>query len=333
MGTLELKDKPQLSFPEAHILIIEDDKVMGEGLTTILGAKGYKVTLASTGSEGLRLLTSGEEYDLVLLDVVMSEIDGWSILSRVRASPQTARLPIIITTGMSGEEFEIKLLAAGADDYLAKPFSINNLTAHINALLRRAALQSINPLTGLPGNRQIERFLQLCAREREKFWAAAYIDIDNFKAYNDAYGFLRGDDVLKAVAAMITGAAATYPHDCFTGNIGGDDFFMGFNRNAPRAEGAAVNEVRQVIEGLITEFGTTIEAFYSEHDRESGYLETEGRRGGVERYPLMSLSVAVVTNAQRVFDHPLEISNIFAALKRKAKAQPGSAIIFDKRRR
>ena len=333
MAALSLLEKPQPPFSEAHILIIEDDKAMGEGLQTILESKGYRVTLATTGSEGLRRLTGGEDYDLVLLDVVMSEIDGWSILRRVRASPQTARLPIIITTGMTGEEFEVRLLAAGADDYLAKPFSISNLLAHISALLRRATLQSINPLTGLPGNRQIERFLQLCAKEHNTFWAAAYIDIDNFKAYNDCYGFLRGDDVLKATAGMITRAAETYPYDCFTGNIGGDDFFMGFNRSISRSEGSAVNEVRQVLEGLTAEFDTVVKAFYDERDLELGYLETEGRRGGVERYPMMSLSVAVVTNTQRVFEHPLEISNIFAALKRKAKAQPGSAVIFDRRRR
>ncbi|HVG18067.1 MAG TPA: response regulator, partial [Blastocatellia bacterium] len=186
MSILSTTEIARMACFGASVLIIEDEQVMSEALCTVLEQEGFKVTIASTGVEGLQKLTEPEPCcDLLLLDVVLPDLDGWTILSRVRATPAIARTPIIMMTALAEEHNEIDLLIAGADDYLPKPFSFESLVARIQALLRRSALQSINPLTGLPGNRQVERFLQQCAREKERFWAAVYIDIDNFKAYND----------------------------------------------------------------------------------------------------------------------------------------------------
>lgn len=317
----------------ACVLVIDDDPDIREVLRLSLEREGYRVTVAASGSEGLHKLMDEEPCDLLLLDIVLPDIDGWAILSRVRATPTTARIPIIMMTANSDSYSETQLLSAGADDYLSKPFSFDNLLAHIQALLRRAALQTINPLTGLPGNRQVERFLQQCAKETAKFWAAAYIDIDNFKAYNDCYGFLRGDEVLKATADAITRASQACAHSVFIGNIGGDDFLIGFSNDLPRGDESAMAEVAAALESLTKDFDEQARSFYSEEDIKRGYLEAESRRGGIERYPIMSLSIAVVTNARRVFNHPLEISNAFASVKRKAKAIAGSAVCFDQRRR
>jgi DNA-binding response OmpR family regulator len=181
MGLLSTAEISQMIYAGACILIIDDDEDIRDILRLSLEREGYRVTLAATGIEGLRKLMDEEPCDLLLLDLVLPDIDGWAILSRVRATPIMARIPIIMMTANSDIYSETELLAAGADDYLMKPFSFDNLLAHIQALLRRAALQTINPLTGLPGNRQVERFLQQCVKETTRFWAAAYIDIDNFK--------------------------------------------------------------------------------------------------------------------------------------------------------
>ncbi|HKG23309.1 MAG TPA: response regulator [Blastocatellia bacterium] len=333
MGVLSPIEVSRVISSYANILIIDDDKVMGEALLTLLESVGYRVDIAVDGGEGLYKLTNGKHYDLVLLDVMLPGLDGWTVLSRMRAAPATARIPIIMLTAMTEERNEVDLLAAGADDYISKPFSFDKLIAHINALLRRSALQSINPLTGLPGNRQVERFLQRCVQEDEHFWAAAYIDIDNFKAYNDCYGFLQGDEVLKATADFITAAACRSEHDIFVGNIGGDDFLAGFFKEAPRADLKASREVEEVLETMADQFDRGIRHFYTQEDFARGYLSAESRRGGIERFPLMSLSIAVVTNTHRLFNHPLEISNTFASVKHRAKSQPGSAVCFDQRRR
>jgi diguanylate cyclase (GGDEF)-like protein len=320
-------------FPRGKILVIDDDRLLCEALQTSLEHEGYRVTVALTGGEGLYRLTNGEGYDLVLLDVMLPEPDGWTILSRVRSSPSIFHLPIIMLTAMTEETDEVRLLAAGADDYIAKPFSFEKLLAHVNAMYRRAALQNINPLTGLPGNRQVEQFLQQCSRETETFWAAAYADIDNFKSYNDCYGFLRGDDVLQATALLMVRTATACSQNVFVGNIGGDDFLLGFRKKVPRADESALNEVREVLDELTSQFDEAAREFYRPEDIERGYLESESRRGGMERHPLMALSIAVVANNRRLFTHPLEINNAFASMKRKAKSVVGSSVFFDQRRR
>jgi diguanylate cyclase (GGDEF)-like protein len=334
MGILTTSELDRMASSGAHVLIIEDEQVMSDALCTVLEQEGFKVTVASSGVEGLRKLTEPDPCcDLLLLDVMLPDLDGWTILSRVRATPAIARTPIIMMTALAEENNEIDLLIAGADDYLPKPFSFESLVARIQALLRRSALQSINPLTGLPGNRQVERFLQLCAIEKEKFWAAVYIDIDNFKAYNDCYGFLQGDEVLKSTAELIARIANSWQHYVFVGNIGGDDFLMGFKMDIPRTNEESIVQVKETLERLIKEFDEGIKRFYSKQDIEHGYLEAEGRRGGIEHYPIMTLSIAVVTNERRLFNHPLEISNTFVSVKRKAKSMPGSVVCFDQRRR
>jgi diguanylate cyclase (GGDEF)-like protein len=334
MSILSTSEIARMTSAGASVLIIEDEQVMSEALSTVLEQEGFKVTVASTGYEGLKKLTEPDPCcDLLLLDVVLPDLDGWTILSRVRATPTIARIPIIMMTALAEEHNEIDLLTAGADDYLPKPFSFESLVARIQALLRRSALQSINALTGLPGNRQVERFLQHCAREKERFWAAVYLDIDNFKAYNDCYGFLQGDEVLKATAEAIARHACACRYSAFVGNIGGDDFLVGFSNEMPRTDEGSVQEVKDALENLIGEFDELIKKFYRQEDMERGYLEAEGRRGGIERYPIMSLSVAVVTNERRLFNHPLEISNTFVSVKRKAKSLPGSVVCFDQRRR
>jgi DNA-binding response OmpR family regulator len=306
---------------------------MGEALLTTLGIAGYDADIARTGTEGLEKLLVGNQYDLLLLDLILPGIDGLSLLTRVRQTPAIAHLPVIMLTARSDEESEIQVLAAGADDYIPKPFSFENLIAHIEALLRRSALRDSNPLTGLPGNRPVERFLRRCAQEHEYFWAAAYVDIDNFKAYNDCYGFLQGDEVLRATGELLMETASAYRHEVLVGNIGGDDFLVGFSKNAPRTDESATDEVDAVLGRLITGFSDVVERFYSESDVARGYIEAEGRTGKIERHGLLALSVAVVTNSRRVFQHPLEISSTFVSLKHKAKTISGSAICYDQRRK
>ncbi|MGH9828987.1 MAG: hypothetical protein ACREDR_37695, partial [Blastocatellia bacterium] len=127
--------------------------------------------------------------------------------------------------------------------------------------------------------------------------------------------------------------ARDYPHEVFAGNIGGDDFIVGFTKDVSRADESAIEEVNDILHGIIRKFAAATTGFYTPADYTRGYIEAEGRDGSRQRYNLVSLSIAVVTNTRRIFNHPHEISTAFASVKRKAKSIPGSAICYDQRRR
>ena len=317
--------------PRTSILVIEDDEAAAATLRELIQDRGYYATLATTSADGLKQLASGGVHDLVVIDLAIPDLERWLLLSRLRSTPATARLPIIMLMDPAEKAQEADVLAAGADDYIAKPFSPARLLARVEALIRRSVLQSINPLTGLPGNRQVEQFIAKCARETTAFWAIAYIDIDVFKPFNDNYGFLQGDEVLKTTADLITKTVTRSRHDIFIGHIGGDDFISGLTSSADRSDQSCEEDVKWVLQTLASEFDELVKGFYSDEDLARGFLQVEGRRGVIESYPLMSISIAAVTNRRRVFGHPLEISSALASVKRKAKTSAGSTVCFDLR--
>ncbi len=317
--------------PRTSILVIEDDEAAGLALISLIKERGYDATLAGGGADGLKHLMSGAGCDLVVIDLAIPDLERWLLLSRLRSTPATARLPVIMLMDPAEKAQEADVLAAGADDYIAKPAAREKLLARIEALIRRSVLQSINPLTGLPGNRQVEQFIARCSRETASFWAIAYVDIDGFKPFNDNYGFLQGDEVLKTTADLITRTVTRSKHDVFIGHIGGDDFIAGMTSPGERTDAWREEDVKRVLEMLASEFDEIVKGFYADEDLARGFLQVEGRRGLVESYPLMSISVAAVTNRRRVFEHPLEISTALASVKRKAKAISGSVVCFDLR--
>ncbi|HWP34215.1 MAG TPA: HAMP domain-containing protein, partial [Thermodesulfobacteriota bacterium] len=204
---------------------------------------------------------------------------------------------------------------------------IAQLAASFNRMIRalremRARDRASNPLTGLPGNERV--LAELSARlARGEPFAACYVDIDHFKAYNDQYGFVRGDEVLLALGRMLEGVAAEEGGEgCFVGHIGGDDFLVV----------CAPERAEPLARAAVARFDAAVPGWYAEADRERGCLVTVDRQGREARVPLMSLSVAIVTNRHRPLAHPGEVAQIAAQLKQKAKATPGSTVVVDQRR-
>ncbi|HMM21763.1 MAG TPA: GGDEF domain-containing protein [Selenomonadales bacterium] len=200
--------------------------------------------------------------------------------------------------------------------------SIMHLLQHLTDLKIRYAANA-NPLTGLPGNMVIEEKLKAMIAQQIPF-SVLYIDLDNFKAFNDKYGFERGDKAIMLTASILDSCLSSHEeaNRDFLGHIGGDDFVI-----LARPEKAEV-----ICNAIIRDFDREIPNLYAHADRERGYIIMPNRRGQVESYPIMSISIAVVDNRNRRFENYLEIGEIAAELKKQAKSLPGSVWVGDRRR-
>ncbi|HVI40540.1 MAG TPA: GGDEF domain-containing protein, partial [Anaerovoracaceae bacterium] len=170
-----------------------------------------------------------------------------------------------------------------------------------------AAAKHQNPLSGLPGNLMIEQKLQQCISDHGKY-SVAYLDIDNFKAYNDVYGFENGDLILKLLSGIIV---KNVRKDEFVGHIGGDDFVVIVNDHVEADS----------FQRIVTDFETEVLKFYNRDDVEKGYIIATNRRNVVEKFPLITLTLVSVNNKNQHFKDMFELTETLAGLKKSKKSQ------------
>src|SRR5213593_5010433 len=208
------------------VLVVDDDPDVARFVEVNLRSAGYEVTVASNGEEGL---TKAVELrpDLVLLDVMMPKLDGFEVAQRLRRDPRTSSSSIIMLTAKALSSDKVLGLSSGADDYIIKPFDPVELLARVKGTLRRAReMRALSPLTGLPGNIRIQEEIRRLVGEDQPF-AVLYCDLDYFKAYNDNYGFVRGDRAIQTLARLVTETVHEMVGPAgFVGHVGGDDFIM-----------------------------------------------------------------------------------------------------------
>ena len=206
------------------ILVVDDEMLLREMLSDIFKMAGYNVVTAENGKEGLEKIES-ERPDFVVLDGSMPVMDGFEVLKKIRENPKLINLPVMMFTALSGEAEQIKGLSLGADDYITKPFKTPVLLMKIkNILDRKKKSLDVNPLTALPGNVSIRENVEKRVSEKKSF-SLLYIDLSNFKSFNDKYGFDTGDDVIKFTADALQNTIKKYGVESdFVGHVGGDDF-------------------------------------------------------------------------------------------------------------
>jgi len=305
-----------------HILVVDDDRNLRKIITTNLELAGYEVTAVSSGVEAMQVLETVQP-DLVLLDVMMPAMDGYETTRRIRKHATNSHVPIILLTAKGEVDDKVLGFDAGADDYITKPFGPQELLARVRAKIRRVTVDSsLSPLTRLPGNLSIESELKRRIESRLPL-AVLYEDLDNFKAFNDVYGFTHGDEAIQLVAASTVDAVRRRGNDNdFVGHIGGDDFLV--VTSPDRSE--------EIAREVIAAFDRDIRRLYTAQDLRQGYIETRDRRGTLNRYPIMSLSIAIVSNENRELRNYAKIGEAAAELKRYAKSLGGSVYVKDKRR-
>jgi diguanylate cyclase (GGDEF)-like protein len=303
------------------ILVVDDDPDIARFVEVNLRSAGYDVAVASDGEQALA--RAGEmRPDLVLLDVMMPRIDGFEVAQRLRRNPQTANTSIIMLTAKALSTDKVLGLTAGADDYIIKPFDPIELLARVKGTLRRAKeMRNLSPLTGLPGNIRIQEEIERNVREDRPF-AVLYSDLDNFKAYNDQKGFVRGDRLIQATARIIQDAVVEYAgSDGFVGHVGGDDFV------------AVVppDFAEEVAKKIVERFEAMKHEFYEQEDLDRDYVEVEDRKGVMQKLPLVGVSVGIATTGVRRFAHYGEAVSVATEMKQFAKRDLGSSYAVDRR--
>jgi diguanylate cyclase (GGDEF)-like protein len=213
-------------------------------------------------------------------------------------------------------------LSSGADDYIIKPFDPVELLARVKGSLRRAReMRALSPLTGLPGNIRVQEEIRNRVADAAPF-AMLYADLDHFKAYNDSYGFVRGDRAIHALARL----AVEIVHEIagpegFVGHVGGDDFVLL----------VSPDEAEQVAGRLCQRFDALVPSLYDQADLDRGGVEVRDRQGNLRTFPLLSISIGVVSTERRSFSHYAEVVTVATEMKQFAKREARSSYAVDRR--
>ncbi|HEU4354871.1 MAG TPA: response regulator [Actinomycetota bacterium] len=304
------------------ILVVDDDPFIARLLEIELRAAGYDVRVANDGERGLELARE-RSPELVLADVMMPNMDGFELTRHLRMDSRTASVSVIMLTARGLSADKLEGFAVGADDYIVKPFDTPELLARIRGALRRSReMRAQSPLTGLPGNVRIaDEIEQRCASQ--KAFAVLYADLDHFKAYNDHYGFMRGDEVIQATARLLQDVTMDVAGEgAFVGHVGGDDFVIVCDATI-----AAL-----LAERAIERFDALIGHLYDDAERERGGIEVISRRGETHLFPVITISIGVATTERRTYANYAEAVAVASEMKSYAKkAHEGSSWAVDRR--
>ncbi len=260
----------------------------------------------------LVVMASGEERDWI-----------GDMIRRIKAHSTLNYIPILVYSPGSDKKSIIAWLKEGADEITADNWDKELIAAKAEMLVHRSQRDlSINPSTKLPGPNAIEFEVDRRLRSDEKF-AVCYVDLDNFKAYNDYYGYVYGDKVIRITSHIIRSVVQDLTPDGFVGHIGGDDFIVIIPPEM----------IDPVCQNIISTFDRMAPFRYEEADRDRGWIEVANRRGEVERFPIFSITIAVIINQKRLFKHPGEMSHMMADLKKYTKTLPGSNYMVERRQK
>ncbi|MFH1073621.1 MAG: response regulator [Candidatus Firestonebacteria bacterium] len=308
----------------AKILVADDDYDLARITMDNVKVEGFEVIYAKDGEEAVKL-TYKEMPDLILLDINMPRKDGYQAFREIKSDILLTTIPIIMLTAKAKTREKILGLNLGADDYITKPYDLDELIARVKMVLRRTTSnRELNPLTRLPGNVAVEQTLNDCIRNGKPF-AVLYVDINNFKSYNDYYGFSRGDEVIRSTARSILESINELGcREDFVGHIGGDDFIIVTN----------TERVDILCGRVISKFDAIAPSFYDTFDREKGYITVKDRRGNILNSPLVSVAIGVATTKYKKLGSVGVVAKIGAEMKSYAKKfkDRGSHYSIDERR-
>ncbi len=294
---------------DGRILIVEDDFDISNMLRIFFTGQGYNVEVAVRGNDALEMCRR-HVPDLVVLDIMLPDMDGYAVCKSMRTTTRTSHIPIIFLTQKDERSDKIAGLELGADDYITKPFDIEELKLRVGTAIRNhQRLNMTNPISGLPSSRLIED--QLRSLMRMQNWTLLLIGIDNSKAFNDVYGFIAGSEVIRNTTLVLNAVIDEYGTlDDFVGHASDDSFVLV----------TMAADIKGMIGALRIRFHDNIVNHYNFMDREQGFIELPDG----EQVPLMRLSVGMVSSEQRFADIR-EITETAAELRNRDQERQAEA--------
>lgn len=261
--------------------------------------------------------------DLIIVNEQSINTDIIELCRRIRENEDNSITPVLVISSSNNEEHKISIMKNNIEYIIPNIASQEYLYYAVKNITRLLSVnRTVSPLTGLPGNVQIQTELKKRLLRKETF-QVLYLDLDNFKAYNDVYGFLKGDEIIKLTARIITkNIHSLEESDVFVGHIGGDDFVAIVDESVDHDK---------VCQDIIAEFDKEILKYFNDDDIERGYIEVYNRKGVVEEFPLTSISIGVVVADKKRFANILEIGEIGAQVKHLSKTAMGSSYAIDRR--
>lgn len=304
-----------------EIYIIDDNKSCTERFKRIFSNdKEYKFRNVTTEQINVALRNIPS---LIIINEDNIHCDVIELCRTIRANEDNGITPIIVESSNPTKDHVIHVMQTAVEYYVLKPVDDQYIYYTVKNLMRLMYMnRRVSPLTGLPGNVQIHAELKKRVLNNEEF-AVLYFDLDNFKAYNDVYGFLKGDEIIKFTArTIVRNVHSIENNDCFVGHIGGDDFVAIVSKT----------NYEKVCQNIIAEFDQEVLSYFTKEDAEKGYIEVANRKGIMEQFPLTAISIGVVEVDAGRFDNILEIGEIGAQVKHNAKTIMGSSYVINHRK-
>jgi diguanylate cyclase (GGDEF)-like protein len=295
-----------------RLLVVEDDIDIGNMLKIYFSGMQFDVDVAVRGSDALER-TKQVLPHLIVLDIMLPDIDGYEVCRTLRTNMRTSHIPVIFLTQKDERSDKLQGLELGADDYITKPFDIEELKLRVQGAIRRSERESLtDPRSGLPAGRLIEDQLRRIIRERG--WALLDARVNNFESFKDVYGFVAGDDVLRFTAMLIGEVVDELGTTSdFIGHAGGDNFIVITKEAKADAIKARLKE----------RFDNEVQTHYNFMDRQQGFVNAPSADGTTVKVPFMTMSVGIVSPSLQSFSDIREITELAAEARRQDTASGG----------
>ena len=298
---------------KSRLLVVEDDIDIGNMLKIYFSGMDFDVDVAVRGSDALEK-TKQVLPHLIVLDIMLPDIDGYEVCRNLRTNMRTSHIPVIFLTQKDERSDKLQGLELGADDYITKPFDIEELKLRVQGAIKRAERESLtDPRSGLPAGRLIEEQLRRIIREKD--WALIDARVNHFEPFKDVYGFVAGDDVLRFTAMLVGEVVDELGSTTdFIGHAGGDNFII-----------ITASDKASAIRDRIKErFNEEVLTHYNFMDRQQGFVQAPASDGTTTKVSFMSMSVGVVSPDEHSFADIREITELAAEARRQDSPSTGT---------